>query len=382
MPTLNFTIDSALLRELGERLVGKPHIALAELVKNSYDADASEVTIKFLPDEDRIEVGDDGHGMDFDDFKNFWMRIGTPHKGEKRVSKYLQRPMTGSKGVGRLAVQFLAGDLAIKTVPQDGDGEWLEASVNWAEAVEAGELTEATVEYMLRKSSPPFKHGTSIALSALKHTWEIDSIRNLAGEIWWLQPPFRSPSSGGDDSKDSFTVHFQSTQQDFKQIFEKQIRAIKSIWIARLVGKNVDGKVILALQFAGEPPKMYKYAIADFPHNKELFDKGKNLNNGNFEIRIFNLSGRQRFGIKVGEAREYFAKYGGVHVYDGGFRLPYYGVPTSDWLKLEYDHSHRKTVSQLLPKDIQVPRALNDLPTLGRILGIVNVNTSREPAER
>ena len=41
MPTLPFTIDAELLRELGERLVGKPHIVLAELVKNSYDADAT-----------------------------------------------------------------------------------------------------------------------------------------------------------------------------------------------------------------------------------------------------------------------------------------------------------------------------------------------------
>lgn len=35
-----FTVDAVLLKELGERLVGKPHIALAELVKNAYDADA------------------------------------------------------------------------------------------------------------------------------------------------------------------------------------------------------------------------------------------------------------------------------------------------------------------------------------------------------
>ena len=87
----------------------------------------------------------------------------------------------------------------------------------------------------------------------------------------------------------------------------------------------------------------------------------------------------RKFGIKVDKAREYFAKHGGVHVYDGNFRLPYYGLPTSDWLRLEYDHSHRKTVSELLPKHIeQARRALNDLPTLGRILGIVNINTSQE----
>jgi hypothetical protein len=49
MPTtkkLRFTVDSALLRELGERLVGQPHVALAELIKNSYDADASVVEVK------------------------------------------------------------------------------------------------------------------------------------------------------------------------------------------------------------------------------------------------------------------------------------------------------------------------------------------------
>jgi len=36
----HFTVDSRLLRELGERLVGQPHIALAELIKNAFDADS------------------------------------------------------------------------------------------------------------------------------------------------------------------------------------------------------------------------------------------------------------------------------------------------------------------------------------------------------
>ena len=98
LSTINFSVASALLRELGERLVGKPHIALAELVKNSYDADARDVTIRF--DGDRIDVVDNGHGMNFEDFKNFWMRIGSPHKQAQRFSRTLLRPMTGSKGVG------------------------------------------------------------------------------------------------------------------------------------------------------------------------------------------------------------------------------------------------------------------------------------------
>ena len=99
MPTLQFTIDAELLRELGERLVGQPHIALAELIKNSYDADATQVTVKFSPDNGCIEVSDNGHGMTFEAFKNSWMRIGTTHK-RANLSKNLKRQMTGSKGVG------------------------------------------------------------------------------------------------------------------------------------------------------------------------------------------------------------------------------------------------------------------------------------------
>ena len=378
MPPLHFTVDAELLRELGERLVGKPHIALAELVKNSYDADATQVTIKFSPDEDCIEVNDSGHGMTFKEFKKFWMRIGTTHK-RNRQSKNLGRQLTGSKGVGRLAVQFLANNLTIITVSEDNEHEWLEATINWEKAIEAGELTKVTVKCTLNQSDTPLPHGTSIILNGLKDTWEKKSVRDLASEVWWLQPPFGFALSYQDDLTNRFRIHFESTQQDYTEEFEKQMEAVKSIWIARLVGKSTDGEVTLSLQFPGEQPMRHEYSIANFSHNDGKFNKTENLNNAYFEIRIYDLSGRQKFGIKVGEAREYFAAHGGVHVYDSNFRLPYYGLPTSDWLELEYDHSHRKTVSALLPKAIQVHRALNDLPTLGRVLGVVNVNTSQEP---
>ena len=378
MPTLPFTVDAELLRELGERLVGKPHIALAELIKNSYDADATQVAIEFL-DEGCIEISDNGHGMTLEEFENFWMRIGTTHKRE-RQSKNLKRQMTGSKGVGRLAVQFLANKLTIRTVPKGSD-KGLEAEVNWKEAIKVRDLTKVNVEYKEYNRNQldlGFPHGTSLVLSGLKDEWDTDSVRDLALEVWWLQPPFGSALSYQDNSKNRFQVDFQSTEE-YTKIFENQMEAVKSIWIARLVGKSVDGEVTLSLQFPGEQPTDHKYRIADFSHNDGKFNKIENLRNAHFEIRIYNLSGRQKFGIKVGQARDYFATHGGVHVYDGNFRLPYYGLPTSDWLRLEYDHSHRKTVSDLLPKNIkQARRALNDLPTLGRILGIVNINTSQE----
>lgn len=378
MPLLYFTVDSALLRELGERLVGKPHIALAELVKNSYDADASSVTIGFALEDNRITVRDDGHGMTFDEFRDFWMRVGTTHKLEKRLSRDLNRQMTGSKGVGRLAVQFLAGELTVRSVPKDYRGEWLEAYVDWSEAVEAGNLTEATVTYTVRETPRPMAHGTEIVLSKLKHTWEVDQVRNLATELWWLQPPFRSPSLTREGPVDSFEIQFQSSEREFERVFGEQIGAILEIWIAKAVGRNEKGHVSLSLEFVGESPQIYSYAIADFPHNQGKYDESENLNGGDFEIRLFQLEYKQPRGIKVGEAREYFEKYGGVHVYDGGFRLPYYGLAESDWLRIEFDHAHRKNVSELLPKELQVSKGLTHLPTLGRVFSVVNVDTAAE----
>jgi len=379
MPHINFTVDSRLLQELGERLVGKPHVALAELVKNSYDADASKVTIKFALEEDRIEVRDDGHGMDFGEFRDFWMRIGTTHKVEKKVSRDLGRRMTGSKGVGRLAVQFLAGRLQMITVPKGGKGQWLEASVNWAEAVEAGDLVNASAEYRTWESLPPFERGTHIILNELKHEWTENEIQGLAAELWRLQPPFRSALPPAD----RFEVDFQSTEREFEEVFEKQMRAILSIWMAKFVGRCRDGEISLSLEFAGESPQTYSYRIADFPHNYGRFGEEKNLNQADFEVRIFRLTGRQKHDIKVDDARDYLFNYGGVHVYDGGFRLPHYGSAENDWLRIEFDHSHRRFMSQLLPKELQDRYAhtqrLRFLPTLGRVFGVVNVNTSREP---
>ena len=116
MKVIQFTVASELLRELGEALVGQPHIALAELIKNSYDADATRVVVRIT--DDLIEVSDDGHGMTFDEFKSFWMRIGSQHKRESRTSRLLGRPITGSKGVGRLSAQFLGDELELITGAQ------------------------------------------------------------------------------------------------------------------------------------------------------------------------------------------------------------------------------------------------------------------------
>jgi len=405
---LKFTVDSALLAELGERLVGKPFIALAELVKNGYDADARVVTIVLDPKADRIEVSDGGHGMDLDEFTRFWMRIGSTHKLADRISRNLHRPMTGSKGVGRLAVQFLAEEMTLTTVSENSLSRQLTASVSWRDAVRAVDLTEATVKYSIKESKEGFKQGTTITLTSLNQSWDADLVKGLAREIWWLQPSFR-----GDETKD-FRVEFESSEEEYKRIFNEQMNAFLNIWHARLVGKNEEGQVTASLEFSDRPtePIEFRYSIPGAVACRLARERGFELSaikgsgpgnkmeehdilealhlkpdsarlrcelkNGNFEIRIYHLVRRQPHGITVAKAREYLNRYGGVHVYDGGFHLPYYGDQRNDWLGVEQDHSHRLSASMLLPKELQVSGGMSYLPTLSRILGVVNVNTSQE----
>lgn len=96
---LRFTVDSALLRELGEKLVETVHLALSELVKNSYDADSTEVEVNFETNEKggtRILISDNGVGMNFDAVEQYWMRIATTNKEKKNASTVFGRPLTGN----------------------------------------------------------------------------------------------------------------------------------------------------------------------------------------------------------------------------------------------------------------------------------------------
>src|SRR5437588_2829582 len=133
MAELTFTVDSALLSELGEKLVETAHIALVELVKNAYDADATQTTVKLIPNPalephvtqngsgvfkivgkpvgPEVHIIDNGSGMTFRDVEKYWMRIATTHKQDLPVSSRYGRPRTGEKGIGRFSCRRLGTQL-------------------------------------------------------------------------------------------------------------------------------------------------------------------------------------------------------------------------------------------------------------------------------
>lgn len=368
---IKFSVEAALLKELGERLVGKPEVALSELVKNGYDADAYKVQIKF--EEDAIEIIDNGDGMTEEQFKKYWMSIGTTHKLRAPTSARFGRQVTGSKGIGRLSAQFLGNQLDLWSISRTSHETCLKADVDWNEAQTTKSLVEsgAWIESVSSENILPegWNHGTRIRITRLNQHWNDEAFKALARQLWYLRPPVEGNTKL--DRKDRFDIQLISGDNDSVEEFDQQMTAALNNWIAEISGKiengtSQDSKAKITIKFKDE----------EFHEYLDL--KNHKLNSAEFKIKIFNLSGRQQSGIEVGLAREYFHKFGGVHIYDGSFRLPFYGGSQGDWLNLEIDHSHRLINSKLLPLSLQTEGDLRDLPTNSRIFGIVKVSTNDE----
>jgi hypothetical protein len=118
--TKPFRANAHLLKLLGDELIGDDRLAVFELVKNSYDADATvvDVTLNLKEEQSNIIVWDkDGNGMDENTILTKWMEIGTDSKRNQNKirSKKFDRLPLGEKGIGRLAVHKLGTKLIVNT---------------------------------------------------------------------------------------------------------------------------------------------------------------------------------------------------------------------------------------------------------------------------
>ena len=111
--------SARLISTIGKDLVKDKFAAVAELVKNSYDADAtySYVSIDYesKKKELTISVEDDGHGMNLDTVTNIWLVPATSDKLNRKTSPKKKRPLQGRKGIGRFAAAVLGTQIHLET---------------------------------------------------------------------------------------------------------------------------------------------------------------------------------------------------------------------------------------------------------------------------
>lgn len=206
----NLRVDLRLLLELGERLISRDEVAIVELVKNAYDADADVVTVEIRSQDETIEIRDNGEGMDADEITEGWLTLGTKIK-QNRTTTSRGRRVLGEKGIGRLAILRLGKEVTILT--QKSGKPTYRIVTDWRDArarLTGGEYTPLSdlaigLEELAGESLPD-GHGTRIVIEDLNADWEKDKVERLKVFLSKLVEP-------REDKEDRFEIEFIASGQ-------------------------------------------------------------------------------------------------------------------------------------------------------------------------
>ncbi|RMH85065.1 GHKL domain-containing protein [Pseudomonas sp. AOB-7] len=197
-----FTVEARVAIQLGRESISSSLVAISELVKNAYDADAEIVEISFEgldTKTPKLTITDDGDGMDKTLLLTKWMRIGTTHKSELGLSNK-KRVYTGAKGLGRLGIDRLCNNLKLYTKTEACKSIY-EVDVNWDKynQVKSAELDSIRhdVFEIDRCTMPSINFpmndkgkGSKYVLTGLKDSWGEEFLEELRKELSLLVSPF------------------------------------------------------------------------------------------------------------------------------------------------------------------------------------------------
>lgn len=204
-----------ILRTFGDELISSETVAVIELVKNSYDADATGVLIRFTDDLEAgsgaIDVIDDGHGMSTETVTSVWMEPATRFRASERRSEQLGRRVLGEKGIGRFAASRLADRLLLVTRRPGAEYEttalfdWSQfddeesylsdVEVLWEET-EPHELTPDGALGTLSGGVSDGDHGTLLHMEGLRTDWDREKFQTLNRALSRLISPFSTTDAG------------------------------------------------------------------------------------------------------------------------------------------------------------------------------------------
>lgn len=129
---LSMSFDPNTIQHLGIKMYSNLPSAIAELVANSYDADAHSVEIDLIDIKGNrsLVVKDDGHGMTFREVNDCFLRIGRNRRIENVSRSPEGRVATGKKGLGKLALFGIGNEIRIIT-KKKGFYEKIFFSMKW-----------------------------------------------------------------------------------------------------------------------------------------------------------------------------------------------------------------------------------------------------------
>ena len=179
--TYPMRIDLNVLNHLGINLYSNVPAVLSEVVANSWDADAENVSVDFDIEKDTIIIQDDGTGMTESDVINRFLVVGYSRREQQSGSTTRGRAPMGRKGIGKLSLFSIAEEITVETTR---NGQKTAFRMNVGEIRDAIEQEKG--EY--RAPSIPidnidFEIGTRITIKNIKKRQTIRTVDALKTRI-------------------------------------------------------------------------------------------------------------------------------------------------------------------------------------------------------
>lgn len=356
---IRFNVNAYTAKLIGRENVSNLEGAILELVKNTYDADATKCILYYDEKNKALYIMDNGVGMSEEVIERHWMTIGNSSKSTNFISKS-GRVQTGAKGIGRFALDR-TGDTCVMYTKNQESKDIIQWKVDWRDFDKKENLTDITAEidyikgnlydninenkYLDEILKKYFKNtGTIFKITNLREEWNIDLIKNIKKSLATLIPP---------DIENEFAIYFFYEEQNEKE--------------ALIISENIDvydykiqfsvqdnGKTIIKLDrnefdFKDKLDEVIKKAKFK-KEDKEYFLGKEKIINTTLEELVDNTEtkGLGKFdGIiyfnKISAAKEDSKKYyykditgrknfsdifGGIKLYRDNFRVRPYGEKT------------------------------------------------------
>jgi signal transduction histidine kinase len=336
---VRFSVDAGIINRLGEELVAKGETAVAELVKNAYDADATEVSLFFENNSTTggtLNIEDNGLGMTREELVEGFMRIASAKKVNEPISKRYQRERAGKKGIGRFAMQRLGTKVVIVTQTKEATHA-IRVTINWEDFTSNKNIQTIRNNIVM---VPRFKkeEGTIIQIENLRENWSKIKIERVYNALSDILQPF--PLSKTKFTKETDEPHLRVADPGFKSHCYQ-----------------VDKEKNEFIEVASENVSVFEHALAEiegyvdangagawYLKSAKLVDfKEEIFENGTFPLikkvhfkAYYYITDKELLPAgTLGAIREILKDKGGIRFYQNGFRVFPYGEPQDDWLELD-----------------------------------------------
>jgi signal transduction histidine kinase len=349
--TLNFDVSTGLKRVLGRELITDDEVAIFELVKNSFDADANTVQLYF--GDGNVIVADNGSGMSYGDLTDKWLFVAySAKRGEGEAKDFRdiaaeRHNYAGSKGIGRFSSDRLGQQVILQTRPKPAKKggvhrlvvDWQRFDKNDKEHFEKIPVTYSEASGFelpaeLRKFGTQLTHGTVIEIKKLRRRWDRTRILDLKSSLAKLINPFG-------DKGDRFQIVITAPAEEAtdRQVQADAKKRGEEPLAREIVNGQVGNFIFSALR---EKTTFISVSIEKGRINTALTDRGeliykirepnpyKHLDRSGFacEIYYLNQSAKLTFARRVGLPS---VQFGSVFLFRNGFRVYPVGEADDDW---------------------------------------------------